>query len=103
MRNDGLEDAPLDIDAKAGSRVGCAAVLVPLTAYLFVMPDALHVWPTPLANPFLWLFGGIITWVALRLVIDNQLKSKSGVTRAFLCALLLFGAMASAVLIVRSV
>lgn len=77
--------------------------MLPFLAFAFVMPEAIHVWEPPLANPLLWIAVGIVLWLGLRWLIDASIKVISPTTRLLVWGIMIVASAALALLIVRSV
>ena len=89
-------------DPKVGNRLGCIVVLLPFLALLAVLPDAVHIWPQPWANPFLWLIGSVALWLVLRWLIDKPARQLGRWPRLIVFGLLLGISAMLAVQIIRS-
>ena len=90
-------------EGKAGNRLGCLLVTLPFLAFAFVMPDAIHVWDPPFANPLLWIAGGIVIWLGLRWLIEAAVKSLPRALRRSILGLMILCSGALAVLILMLV
>jgi hypothetical protein len=90
-------------EPKAGNRLGCLLVLLPMMAFFVVMPDAVHLWSKPWANPLLWLVAGLGSWLCLRWLIDKPLGTLARGTRLLTWGLLLTISLLLAAQIIRSV